>query len=91
VTRVVDFDAWQRQRRAMLPLQTEILARRTHRSHRPRTDDERRAIIAGVQALMAERVRSGEWTWVGPRALVLTEPPVSADQSISTTECSQDP
>jgi hypothetical protein len=75
MTRVVDFDHWQQKRRAMLPLQTEILARREHHSHRPRTDDERQAVIDGVRALMAERLSSGEWTWVGPRELVIAEPP----------------
>jgi hypothetical protein len=91
VTRVVDFDAWQGQRRAMLSLQTEILARRTHRSHRPRTDDERQAIIDGVQALWTERIASDRWTWVGPRTLVITEPPVSAAQHATTGSTARRP
>ena len=33
-----------------------------------------RAQIDGVQAMLTERARSGAWTWVTPRELVIADP-----------------
>jgi hypothetical protein len=78
MSRRVDFSDWQRAREAMRATQTEILARqkrpvkcRPLHSHKPRTDEEWAAIEDGVRALLAERERSGRWTWVGSRRVII--------------------
>jgi hypothetical protein len=78
MTRRVNFSDWQRTREAMRATQTGILARqqrpaefRPLHSHKPRSDEEWAAIGDGVRALLAERVRSGRWRWVGSRRVIV--------------------
>jgi hypothetical protein len=40
-------------------------------SHKPRSDEEWRAVGDWVRALLAERESSGRWTWVGPRRVIV--------------------
>ena len=53
------------------PKDDQTIRPRPLHSHRPRGDEEWRAIADGVRALLAERVASGRWVWTGPRRLMI--------------------
>lgn len=70
--RTVDFGVWREERRRSLARQVELLGdRAASRTHRPRSEEEWRAITDGARAELRRREVSGRWTWVDARRMVV--------------------